>query len=355
MRIVITRRESLDTPDGINVFIFSLAEAFLLKGHEVYVVAGMYTDINNIFRYFQLKKYPRVICLSSFKQFSYIRQIATWLINGKNIVEEISPDLVLVNGSLPFSFSAPTFVVSHDVEARPTWLDLLRIPYKNYSYRKAHYIIATCSEIRAALSKELNLDLDRIRVIPVCFNLNSYIRKDLKDRRRAILHIGTASYKNPEMTIKAFSLLKMDEAQLYITGRIDDKMSQLLSSLPSNVQKRITFLGYLSSSELKEMLGAVRVVSVPSTYRVPVCSPSAIESLISGTPVIGSSSISQDVLIHKYNGFLADTEEDYALRMQQLLEDDELWLAMNSNAVESSQKFSAFKVADLYVNLLHCQ
>src|SRR5947208_387838 len=40
MRVVLTRREPLDTPDGINIFIVSLAQALSDLDHEVKIVVG---------------------------------------------------------------------------------------------------------------------------------------------------------------------------------------------------------------------------------------------------------------------------------------------------------------------------
>ena len=40
MRIVLTRREALDSPDGVNIFIVSLAQALSDLGHEIRVVVG---------------------------------------------------------------------------------------------------------------------------------------------------------------------------------------------------------------------------------------------------------------------------------------------------------------------------
>src|SRR5258708_38331881 len=40
MRVVLTRREALDSPDGVKIFIVSLAQDLADLGHEVRVVVG---------------------------------------------------------------------------------------------------------------------------------------------------------------------------------------------------------------------------------------------------------------------------------------------------------------------------
>jgi len=38
MRVVLTRRESLESPDGVSIFMVSLAQALLELQHEVKIV-----------------------------------------------------------------------------------------------------------------------------------------------------------------------------------------------------------------------------------------------------------------------------------------------------------------------------
>src|SRR3954452_14100056 len=40
MRVVLTRREPLDSPDGVSIFIVSLAQALCDLGHGIEIVAG---------------------------------------------------------------------------------------------------------------------------------------------------------------------------------------------------------------------------------------------------------------------------------------------------------------------------
>jgi hypothetical protein len=62
--------------------------------------------------------------------------------------------------------------------------------------RRPIYIAATCSELQAALARELVVNINRIDVIPTCLNLRNYFAVEPRNRMRAISHVGTAAYKN---------------------------------------------------------------------------------------------------------------------------------------------------------------
>jgi hypothetical protein len=40
MRIVLTRRETLESPDGVNIFMIALAQALIDLNHHVQLVVG---------------------------------------------------------------------------------------------------------------------------------------------------------------------------------------------------------------------------------------------------------------------------------------------------------------------------
>ena len=357
MKIVITRREALSVPDGINIFIFSLADELIRNGHKVIVVSNLFSDTKKIKDFFELDHYPEIISMGVPKEMGYIKSVVTWLLKGKKLINKLSPDLVIVNGAIPISFNALSCTVSHDLERRLPYLWKMRMWYKRFAYRKSRYIVVTCSELKVKLAKELSVNTDKIQVIPTCINLNGYIRKPLTERENAILHMGTVDYKNPLTTIKAFNLLEAESAEnikLYITGKINRRLINFILKLRPCVQKKIKLLGYISAERLKELIGSVKIVSVPSNYFVPVASPTVIESFASGTPVVGSLSISRDILVDGYNGYSCDTRKEggFASSFSNLLNDEKVWLNMSCNAIESCKKFSAKNIADLYLGLL---
>jgi glycosyltransferase involved in cell wall biosynthesis len=353
VRIVITKRETLGLPDGIGVFIFHLAEEFIRQGHDVTVTGCAPLDRERIGDFYSLQHVPRLLVLKGPRTSTYAERLAIWISEGRSAINRLYPDLVIVNGALPFSFSGVTCTVAHDLERRHPRLGFVSVAYKRYSYRYSDYIVATCSELRAALSVELRIQPRQIHVIPTCVVCGTYVNKPFKERQNAVLHLGTVGYKNPVATIRAFSLLGPG-ARLYITGPPDEAVTQCISTVDPSVTSRIKLLGYVSSGELRTLLGSVRVVSVPSIYRLPVASPTVLESFASGTPVVGTPGISGDVLVHGENGYVCQPA-DYkgiSAAMQTLLQDEQAWSGLANHALATSERFSTGAVARAYLRLL---
>ena len=354
MRIVLTRREALDTPDGINIFLFSLAEALLEGGHEVTVVSSAQSDHARLHDYYSLSQWPVIVALGSHKSVHYLRSLRAWLTRGMGLLRALDPDLVIVNGAVPLRLPALTCTVSHDAERRLGRYPFLRTAFKRYCYAKSDIVVATCEEVRSALSDDLRMSVGRIGVIPTCVKLSSYVQKPLRDRENAILHMGTVDYKNPGSSINAFAAMAANGTKLYLTGKPTDELRGRIRGLPQRVQASIELLGYLPASRLIELLGTVRIVSVPSSYVTPVASPTVIEGLASGTPVVASPSISREVLVDGANGFVRDSGDAAAVASayEALLKDDQLWTRMATQALASSEKFSAARVAESYLELV---
>ena len=203
------------------------------------------------------------------------------------------------------------------------------------------------------MSKEIRVSPKNIKVIPTCFNINEYKGKEIKLRENAILHIGTNPYKNPSITIKAFSFLSVPNVKLYITGNIE-LVRELVKRLKKEIRERIFFPGYLNAQEFNKLLATVKIVSVPSVYNVPVASPSVIEALSSGTPVVCSESISSSIVQNRHNGFICNNNDinSYTERYKEILTNDDLWNYLNKNAISSSKAFSAEIVAVNYLELM---
>jgi glycosyltransferase involved in cell wall biosynthesis len=353
VRIVITKRETLDIPDGIGVFIFHLAEEFIKQGHDVTVTGCAPLNRERIGDFYALQYFPRLLVLKAPRTSTYAERLAIWIAEGRSAINRLKPDLVIVNGVLPLSFSGATVTVAHDLERRHPRLSFVRVAYKRYAYRRSDYIVATCSELQAALSAELRIHPGQIHVIPTCVVSGTYGNKPFEERENAVLHLGTVDYKNPVATIRAFSLLG-PEARLYITGPPDEAVTRCISTLDSSVSRRIKLLGYISSAELRALLGSVRVVSVPSAYRLPVASPTVLESFASGTPVVGTPGISGDLLVHGENGYVCQPA-DYkgiSAAIQTLLQNEQVWSGLANQALVTSEKFSTSAVARAYLHLL---
>ena len=94
-----------------------------------------------------------------------------------------------------------------------------------------------------------------------------------------------------------------------------------------------------------ELLGGRMLVVVPSTYRIPVFSPTVLEAFAAGTPVIAAS-VSTDLINGRNGVALAPgfSEEDLALSMRALLTRRDME-SRTEDAYATAMRFEAGVVA----------
>lgn len=371
MKILITRVGSAIYPDGINAFVYELADAFINLGHDVYLVfgcaayepggLGKETVEERIKRMFAVDAVPCVISLSSYPHctgsyFSFFfEQNFLFLFRGSKIISEISPDMVIFNGATTTRCSSFKVAVNHDLQFRSSLLKC----YDMLIYRTLDKVIATSNELRQEFARQLNMKLDKVVVIPICIDARKYMSRSLSERKRAILHIGTRREKNPESTVDAFEMIaKHDsEIKLFVVGEPHELRERLKARIKrKDIRRRIFLMGRVSKEKLRNLYSYVRVTSVPSLYSVPVLSPTVLESLASGTPVVCSSSgVSQDILKDGYNGFRVRSRDSALLaeRILMLMSDNELWKRMSRNSLYTSRFYDKIYVAKEYLSLLN--
>jgi glycosyltransferase involved in cell wall biosynthesis len=351
MHVLLCRREALDVPDGINVFIFSLAEQMINLGAKVSVLSTVKCDENKVHRLFSCDVYPEFYSLVRRRELSIAGAAAVWALKARQLIRKLNPSAVLLNGVVPTRLPAPTWALSHDLERRGGRLSPFRVPYKRLSYRLADRLAATCSEVRDGLASELGADPGSIAVLPTCINSDAYSCRPLNERRPAILHMGAAHYKNVPATLRWFAELGETDAELYITGDAGRQVEAAKPALSPQALRRIHLVGDVSHTELKALLTSVRAVAVPSDYACPVASPTVLEAFASGTPVVASASISRDVLRDGENGHCVP-ELSGALgpgRLRELLSDDTVWKRMSAAALATARSFSSARVAKVYL------
>jgi glycosyltransferase involved in cell wall biosynthesis len=358
MRFLLTRRERLDFPDGINISIFSLAKSLRLAGHEVHFLTTNRCDEKKIAEFFEFEEAGLIHSLTDekFEDTSKFDLLFLWIKRARAVIRQLKPDAIILNGALPIRLPALTAVVSHDLERQGRRvgikLDFARILYKWLAYRCADRVVVTCSELRPALAREIGLDPAAITIIPTCFNTSEYQGLPLPKRCNAILHIGTAAYKNPGGAVAAFALMKNPQTKLLIVGQKNPEIERLISCQQPAIAGRIQVTGFLSMAELRRLLGSVRAVIVPSTYAVPVASPTAIEPLLAGTPIVCSHSISRDI-VGAGVGLVVDVNDpgQVATALDLLAGDDTAWTRMSAAAGGIAERFSATQVAQSYLRL----
>jgi glycosyltransferase involved in cell wall biosynthesis len=350
MRVILTRREALDSPDGVNIFIVSLAQALSDLDHEVQIVVGSLRSHAEYQRLLSPRLDLPILALSR-TPLTGLASAAAWL-RAKWIIDRFGPDLVVHNEAVPLPLLGTIVQVVHDLEPRagrlaPVWRSIRR-----FSTRRSHHVVATTTELRDELVSDLGMPWHQLALIPKCIDPQAYRGSDLATRERAILHSGTAPYKDPVATIQAFGVLGDPSVELYVAGDITRPTQAAVDALPNQIRRRVTLLGSADGQTVRMLHGQVRVAAFPTRYAIPVASATVMEAIASGTPIIGSSRLSRDVLANDVNGLVADTNPSaMAIALGSVLNDDALWLRLSAGARRMARQFDGSRVARQYIAL----
>jgi glycosyltransferase involved in cell wall biosynthesis len=367
MNVVITQIGSALNEGGISVFIFELSNALIRDGHKVYLVSGRDVPKTEtaLKMMFDVEKLPIIIPLQRSLTETYslkldvgtAKELSLWLSQGSHLLRNIAPDMVIINGAVPICSSTFKVAVCHDLEFRArTGPYALQKLYDKALYQIFDKVAATSTELAKLASNQLGIKSEKVITIPTCIDTSKYAVLPREQREHAILHVGTWIDKNLETTVKAFcKLAKTDPAlKLYVVGNLWEWPKNILSKVKEEFSERICCVGKISKMQLKDLYSRVKVTSVPSIYRVPLLSPTVLESLASGTPVVGgSTAISRDLLVDGYNGFTVYPTDFNTLseRIALLTRNAELWNRFSANARSSVQNFDASVVGRKYLGL----
>ena len=241
MRIVLTRREGLDSADGVNIFIVALAQAFSELNHQVMVVVGSLQSDADYTRLLAPRLDLKIIALSR-RPTTGLASIAGWL-RAKWIIDRFRPDLIIHSEAVPLPLHGKIIHVVHDLEPRngplaPVWRTIRR-----FSIRRSDHVVATTTELRDELVRDLGMPPHRFVLIPKCVDLQLYQRCGLAARERAILHAGTLPYKDPGATVRAFGALDDPSVTLYVTGEVTGPTQEAVDALPNRLRQRVILLG----------------------------------------------------------------------------------------------------------------
>ncbi len=354
MKIVITRFESTLIPDGVNTFIFELSAALVRKGHEVCVVSGWglppYRNQEEVRRLFDIDVVPEIHYLKRGQFGSRVEGVLYWLIYGNRFLREVEPDVVIMNGVVPCWSRGVRIVVSHGLRTSGSFTIVHRA-YDFVMYRVVGSLVAVSQTLKQEIERELGIT--DITVIPVGLDTRRYSPLPKNQREQAILHVGTRSVKNLATTLRAFRILskEIQEVKLYVTG---SDAAQYRDLVENEVRDKVFFLGVIPKWRLRALYSRVLAISAPSFYEAfPY---TILEAFASGTPVVGSNAIPEELLIDGYNGYRIQPPENYralAERLLDLLLEDSKWRFMSSNARATALNYDIQKIAEAYLALVH--
>jgi glycosyltransferase involved in cell wall biosynthesis len=350
MRFVLTRREALDSPDGVNIFIVSLAQALSELDHEVWIVVGSLQSRTEYRRLLSPRLDLPILALSR-TPLTGLASAAAWL-RAKWAIDRFRPDLVIHSEAVPIPLRGTIVQVVHDLQPRSGRLAPVWRAIRRFSTKRSDYVVATTTELRDELVRDLEMPPDQLAVIPKCIDLQAYRGVGLAARERAILHAGTLPYKDPGATIRAFGAINDPSVALYIAGDVTGPTREAVDALPERIRRRVTLLGLVDGETVRRLHCRVRVAAFPTRYAIPVASATVLEAVAAGTPIVGSSRLSRDVLADGVNGLVVGTDtRASAAALGAVLNDDQLWSRLSAGAKRMIEPFDAFRVARQYIDL----
>ena len=354
MKIALLRRSCITTMDGVNNFIFSLANGLENLGHSVHIISWSYDGVE---KPEDLSEWAKKTCnaktdITTLKcrpseSTPWVRVGWDWVTKGSRILKDLGVDGIIINGIVPLRFNGKKIAVNHGLFEMPS--NRLRKIIAKSLYRKC---IRICVSQKVAQEYFNFFGLDST-VIPLPLRLSMFRPSKFDERENAILHVGTRPVKNLNISIEAVKILKKKgmHPKLIVVGSRNDHAENLLKrgrECGIDIEAR----GTIPVAELAGLYSKAKALILPSQYEA--LSYVIIESMASGTPVVVSSQISEEVVKTGHNGFRIDTYEPahYARALAELLENQDLWTRLSSNGILSVKRFDHVEVAKNYVRLI---
>lgn len=138
--------------------------------------------------------------------------------------------------------------------------------------------------------------------------------------------------------INAFS--KLENGILYIAGEGPEKENLEIFIKENNLQDRIKLLGFLGSTEMKEIIRKSKFVVIPSIW-YENCPYSVMETLAIGKPVIGADIGGIPELVQNDRSGITykyDDVNELADKMKELFNNEDLVKEFGNNAKEDANK-----------------
>jgi glycosyltransferase involved in cell wall biosynthesis len=345
MRVALSRRADVADLGGVNRFIALLAEGLAKLGHEPLIVSWCWHGVpcETLPKWFReihgldIEVPIHTLRGSPCRGDPWPRIAWDWLTEGSRLLRREGVDVAVVNGVVPLRFS-PKVAVNHGVETlRVTWLYLhvARLLYRTYDET-----ICVSNKLRGEVRRKIGIDC---AVIPLPLKLETYRPARPEDRDDIVVHVGTRPVKNPWISMEAIKVLRRRglPVRLVIIGA--------LTTLPKEDGIEVKAGSPL---EVIDLLCRARALILPSSYEaLPYVT---LEAMACGTPPVVSTAVPEEVVIDGYNGLRVHTLDprDYAVALERLLTDQELWLRLSRNGREFAKQFNYVEIASKYIELI---
>lgn len=225
--------------------------------------------------------------------------------------------------------------------------------FNRFLFKKCHVVpVSLTEEIQKSVVDEYNIDF---KDTPVVFNGVSmekcHIKNDYNGNKR-ILHVGRfATAKNHEVLVKSIANLVESghevQLDLYGQGELKESIKDLVKKL--HMENNINFCGL--TDDIYSIMEKNDIFVLPSLYEgMPM---TLIEAMGTGMPILASNVGGiPDMIENEKSGLLCEPTVDGVVKgLERLIESEEDRKRYGENAVISSEKFSADKMAKDYYEI----
>ena len=163
------------------------------------------------------------------------------------------------------------------------------LPFEKRTYRLADKIICDCEDTKRVLLERYDIPEEKMIVITCAIDPKKFFFLARQKCPNSILYIGRIDKrKGIEFLIRSmpYVVQQIPEALLLVggTGSYLDKMKSLVKQL--DIERNVTFLGFIPDDQLNSLYNQVQCVVVPSIFEG--FGMTVIEALAAGTRVVGT-------------------------------------------------------------------
>lgn len=174
---------------------------------------------------------------------------------------------------------------------RSQFWKIVFLPFEKRTYQLARQIIAVSEATKNVLMRHYNIPEHKIAVIHNSVDTSKFYPLEIAKNPRSLLYVGRIDKrKGIEYLIRSMPLVRkqIQDVQLMIggKGRYLQKMKDLVTRL--DLERNVTFLGFVPDSQLNELYNRAQCVVVPSIFEG--FGITVIEALAAGTRVVGTDS-----------------------------------------------------------------
>lgn len=163
------------------------------------------------------------------------------------------------------------------------------LPFEKMTYRLADKIICDCEDTKWVLVNHYDISEEKITVIHCAVDTIKFHFINLPKKPDCALYVGRIEKrKGIEFLIRSMPFVRQQipDALLLVGGKGSclEKMKALVSRL--NLERNVTFLGFVPEDQLNELYNQAQCVVVPSIFEG--FGITVIEALAAGTRVVGT-------------------------------------------------------------------